>query len=212
MRPDGRGELRIERAIELVGPDFDAGQPVVIADAELLESPRPEQGFGAFDPVQSGFGDLETGRDSRGETGHRGFLRDREVVRSGDLADFGLRDPVFEKRRVGVQFLDGLQAGAVSLARVGGVRPITDRPDPESPGRFEHLPESHRPAVITALVVVLDEGVAVEFGKRNDLVLDSDLACDPFCVLEFGGRQRLAFRGTGDGPIPEGVGRERGND
>ena len=209
---DRRGEVGIERALQFVRTDLDAGQSVVVADAELLEAPRPKQCLGRLDPAQPLFGDFEPRGNTRGETRHRGFFRDRETVRSGDLTDLELFDVGLQKRRVGVQLLDSPEAGAVALTRIGGVRPVTDRLDPEFPGGLEHRSEPHRPAVITAVVVVRREGVAFEFRKRDDLVADADLRGDPSRVLEFGGRERLAFRGTGDGPLAECLLGERGDD
>jgi len=81
----------------------------------------------------------------------------------------------------------------MARTRIVRVRAVTDRFDLEVAGSLEHLAESHRPAVIAAIVVVFDERVALEFGEGDDLVADADLACDPLGVLEFGRRKRLAL-------------------
>jgi len=59
--------------------------------------------------------------------------------------------------------------------------------------------------VITAITVVLDEGLAVEFRERDDLVTDADFGSDALCILEFGGREGFALCGAGNGPLAEGV-------
>jgi hypothetical protein len=45
----------------------------------------------------------------------------------------------------------------VALAGVGGVGAVTDHVDTQLTGAVEHRAQSHRPAVIAALLVVLDE-------------------------------------------------------
>ena len=208
----GAGESRIEGHVEFVRADLDAGDAVVVAHAELVKAPRSEDLLGFLDAGEPFLGDFETGRDPGRETGHRGFVRDGEVVLVGYLADLGLADGVFEQRGVGVEFVDGTQAWTVARARVGGVGAVTDDVDAQVAGAVEHRAQAHRPAVIAALVAVLDERLAVEFGELDDFVADADLLGDAAGVVEFGRGQGLAFGRAGDGVVAQCVASDGGDD
>jgi len=95
---DCLGERGVERPRQLCWGDFDAREPIVVADAEPFESPLTEEPLGFLDAREPRLGDLEAGRNPRGETRHRRLVRDREPVRVGDRADLRLRDPGVEKR------------------------------------------------------------------------------------------------------------------
>ena len=93
----GADELGIERGFEFVFADLDPGDAIVIADAELLEAPRPEDAFGLLDPGEFLFGDFQAGRNTGGKAGHRRFVGDREVIVAGDLTNLVFGDVVFEQ-------------------------------------------------------------------------------------------------------------------
>ena len=103
-------EVGVESLLQLLGGNLDAREAVMIAHPELLEPPRPEKGFGLLDSREPLFGDAQTGGDPRGETCHRGFVRDREAIVARDLPYFLLRDVVFQEGRVGVQLIDRPEA------------------------------------------------------------------------------------------------------
>jgi hypothetical protein len=119
---------------------------------------------------------------------------------------------VVEQGRADLELVDRPQARSVAPARIGGVGAVTDRLDPALAGHLVHLREPHRPAVITAVVVVGDERRVRELRERHLDVLDPDLGGHLAGVVELRGRQGLAPGGTGDRGLAQGVVGQRGDD
>jgi len=100
----------------------------------------------------------------------------------------------------------------VALAGVARVRAVADDVDVQLSRTVEHRAEAHRPAVIAALAVVLDEVRVRELRELDEFVSDTDLVRDPRRVLEFLRRESLALRRARNSVVAERVVRDRRDD
>src|SRR5262245_6818601 len=118
---DRRRELGIERARHLVPRDLDAGNVVVVPDAEDAKSEAAKRLFGLFDRAQLFVGHVMQVRNSRRQTSRRGFVPGREPGAARELADLGFAQLDFVERTAHAELARGLPAGTIIAAVVSVV-------------------------------------------------------------------------------------------
>jgi len=122
---DGGGHFGSEGAREFVGGDFDAGEFIVKANAELAEAEVAEGGFGAINEGEALGSDFGAVGKARSEAGGGRAVPRGEIGAAGEFADFGFAEANVEERREDVMLGGGFVTGA-EVESVVGVDAVGD--------------------------------------------------------------------------------------
>lgn len=208
----GVGKDWVDQAGEVFGGDFDAGELLVVADADMGEAGGFQEGFEAVDLFQALRSDACAVGETTGETSSGGFVPGVQAEGFGGIADIGLGEAQRDEGALDVGFAGSLKAWAI-VSEIVGVGAVEDHCKPFAlRDAFGDLVELGF-AVVAAVGIVLDVGWTLELAGLYQVVPRADGLGDADCIFAFGvgdGRAECRYSESASAELLMGNGQHQG--